>query len=441
MSNILISLLRSAASSLVFLSGLRAKPRPAGPTSGHPGMIPSFSSKMNRFKRLAVRICDRKAGKREEAAEELESMLSEIRQKEPKDYPCALLAASEAMAVLGNRDAQTRYLLEAEECFPDAPGIVRSTVFTDLATNYRYSFGVVADDAKAYEYLKKAYDCDTAPGAFLMGIATLCGIGTVQDFEWASRYLSESNNLQRWPLIYAINFYLDNLNSSPSIQKAWEDYIKAYELIELGHRHLEAIPYIEKAIENGFLPACQLLGDLYINYGNRHDALKAVEPAVTAGYVPAIHQKAYYIYSHVYGRMFQQKNIQLGYNLFRKAALAGYPASQICISSFHITGSGGVVKQDLPQACAFARAAADAGEPQGEQMYRTAIRMSKLKDLTSQFSFIQGLHGSNALFRIAGLQRNLMHRGQEPDDALPSQYGIQPVPPLHTLKQHVCSED
>lgn len=373
MPNIFTTLLRSAAASLVFLSGLRVRPRPAGPTSGHPGMIPSSSSKMNRFKGLAVRIYDRKTSKPEKVVRELESMLPEIKRNWPEDYPGALLAASEAMAVLGDRDAQTRYLLEIENDFPDAQSIILGAVFADLAISYRYGYGVVADDAKAYGYLKKAYDLNKEAGAFLMGIATLCGIGTESDLELAALYFFETNNLQRWPLVYAINFYLDNLNSFPSIQEAWENYVKAYELIELGHRHLEAIPYIEKAMKNGFLPACLLLGDLYINYGNRPDALKTVERAVAAGYVPAVHQKAYYVYSYVYGRMFQWKNIQLGYDLFREAALAGYPPSQICIASFHISGSGGVIKQDLLQACAFARAAADAGEPQGEQMYRTAI--------------------------------------------------------------------
>lgn len=432
MSGFIITLILSSAAALfIYYAGHKVRPHNAGLTSGRPNQIPVLSPSMKKLRKISARIYDGKAIDPVSEKEKLEALLREVQREQPADYPGALLAMSEAMASLGDRQAQSRYLLEAESKLQFAETIVASTILTDLAVNYHYGLGVVPDDVKAFEYLKKNYELCAKSGAFPMGLAALGGIGTERDLGMTASCFTESDNMQRWPLIYAINYYLDQLTEGSAVEEAWTAYLKAYELIEFGHLYEEAIPYIEKAMQAAFLPAFQLLGDIRINSGDHAGAIEAVETAAAAGYVPAIHQKAYYIYSQTYGRLFQWKNIRQGYNLFHEAALAGYPASQVTVANFHIAGSGGVVPQDLLQACAFARAAADAGERQGEQMYETAMRLAELKELTEPLSALQGLHKSNALFRIAIIYRNMMNGTPDPAEITPSDYGIRPVPPLH----------
>lgn len=304
---------------------------------------------------------------------ELNGAYAEVVDKSPADVPSAALLMGEAYAAIGDRDTQMRYLHIVDSLYGQAPLQVKLWASIDLGWNHYRGFGAPQDEDKALDYFMRAYEADSIVGAFPMAMAALYGIGSMPvDFSLAANYLMRSNHGTRWPMIYAINFYLDNVGQVPGVQKGWEAYLEGNSLFCIYAEPDKAIPYLNEAISAGFLPACQLLGDLYLERSDREQAKAVVGPAIQAGYVPALHQKAWYIYSGTYGKMGQWKPIAEAYDLFRMAADAGYPPSQLATAELCLVGSAGVVKVDYPLAYQYAVAADKAGEPLAVQLMKRA---------------------------------------------------------------------
>lgn len=386
-------------------------------TAAAPSQMEAKSKQLKKLRKQATDIyVDARRQKEiaQTALTELAGLYAEVEAKMPADLPAAALMMGEAYAAFGDRGTQMKYLHVVDSLYGQAPQQVKLWASIDLGWNHYRGFGTPQDEDKALDYFMRAYEADSIVGAFPMAMAALYGIGSMPvDLNMAASYLMQGQHGLRWPLIYAINFYLDNVGQTPALQKGWEDYLEANSLFSIYARPDEAIPCMQSAIDAGFMPACQLLGDLYLERGDREQAKAAVDPAIRAGYIPALHQKAWYIYSGTYGKMGQWKPIAEAYDLFRTAADAGYPPSQLTTSELCLVGSAGVVKVDYPLAYRYAVAADKAGEPLAENLVKRAQAGIRKEAFDGLKEAILNLKSSVDYYRILSAQKQLAAQAEQ----------------------------
>ena len=147
------------------------------------------------------------------------------------------------------------------------------------------------------EHFIKSYEYDNVRGAYGLGEVYLHGlcIGS-SNYLLALDYFEQSvHNQQRWPIIYAIEYYLNGKEHNTVTDEAWETFLRGYKLYKIDSEPKEAIPYFESACDMGFIPAYEYLADLHLQYEGIPTAIQTILPASDAGYAPAIHQHGYYL--------------------------------------------------------------------------------------------------------------------------------------------------
>lgn len=336
-------------------------------TAGFPRQVEANSKQLKKVRKQAADIyVDAKRNKEIPQAElaDLDALYTEVVSKVPADIPSAALLLSEVYAAIGDRDAQMKYLHVVDSLYEQAPQPVKLWSSVDLGWNHYRGFGTPQDEYKALEYFMRAYEADSIAGAFPMAMASLYGMGSMPvDLALTAHLLQKSQHNMRWPLMFAIQYYLEHAAQNSAVQQGWENYLDGNRLFSIHAEPDNAIPYFQRAIDVKFLPACQFLADLYLEKGDKERALQIVEPAVSAEYSPAIHQKAYYIYSGTIGKMGQWKPIGEAYKLFKSAADAGYPPSQIATGQLTFNGMLTTVPKDHGLSYIYFKAADNVGEP------------------------------------------------------------------------------
>lgn len=174
----------------------------------------------------------------------------------------------------------------------------------------------------------------------------------------AVQMLGEIDSPLRWPMHYATKYYLQ----SDRRDDIWNNFVQGVILLEGKASPAEAEPLLRHAADSGFLPACTILGDLYLSQKLWDKALQAVIPASEAGYAPAIHCHAYYIYLSTLGKLFQHRPMSEAFRLFSAAAEKGYPPAMTIVGEMHLNGSGAAVAPDPSAALYYLERAYKAGE-------------------------------------------------------------------------------
>ncbi len=377
-------------------------------TAQFPNQMDAKTKQLKKLRGKAQNVFGNARNKKEVSQKAIDEMLeayADVEQKAPADLASAALLVSEAYAALGDRDTQMKYLKIVNENYDKATKQVKLCSRIDLGWNNYRGYGTPKDEDKALEYFVQAFELDSIQGAYPMAMASLYGIGSMPvDFNMTAEFLLISKHGLRWPVIYAINYFLENVEKNPDVLDAWDNYLSGFEQYSIFGETEKALPYINKAIEAGFLPAYQLLGDIYLEKGNREKAVEVVQPAVAAGYLPAIHQKGWYIYSGTIMKMFQQKPIAEAFELFMEAANAGYPPAQIVVAQLCLMGSGGVVKIDNQMAYKQASAAQEVGEPMADELAERACKAIKKDEIDNLKAAILGLKSSVDNYRLLSMQ-------------------------------------
>lgn len=375
-----------------------------------PWVLKVNSKQAKKVKSNATNLWNDANKKKEIPQSKIDEMLAsyaEVESKSPADLSVTALLMSETFAKMGDRNNQMKYLLVAESVLPENASLPHKLgTYIDLGWNYFRGTGTQKNENKAWEYFVKAYETDSVGGALPMAMVNLYGMGdNPVDLNLAANYLMQSDNGIRWPMIYAINYYLDNIEKSPDIQKGWEKYQEGYRLYTIDSEADKAIPVLNESINAGYIPAYQLLADLYLEKGDQAQALALVEPAVQAGYEPAIHQKAWYIYRSAMGKIGQFKVIAEAYDLFKTAADAGFPPSQATVAELHLMGSAGVVKVNNELAYQYAVAAEKAGEPLGKVFAERAQKAMTTEMIQNIADGLNNVKFSVDYYRILSLQK------------------------------------
>lgn len=179
----------------------------------------------------------------------------------------------------------------------------------------------------------------------------------------AVELLRELGSPLRWPMLYASEYYLHELqNNGVALENTWNLFVQGVIQLEGNASHAQAEPLLRKATENGFLPACAVLGDLYLSRRLWDKALQTVIPASEAFYPPAIHQHAYYIYLSTLGKLFQHRQMAEAFRLFSIAAEKGYPPSMATVGEMFLNGYGASAMPDSSTALFYLEQAYKAGE-------------------------------------------------------------------------------
>lgn len=175
----------------------------------------------------------------------------------------------------------------------------------------------------------------------------------------AVQMLGEIGSPLRWPMHYATEYYLRQSDRRDDI---WDNFVQGVILLGGSASPAEAEPLLRHAAESGFLPACTILGDLYLSQKLWDKALQAVIPASDAGYAPAMYSHAYYIYLSTLGKLFQHRPMSEAFRLFSAAAEKGYPPAMAIVGEMYLNGYGAAVAPDPSAALYYLERAYKAGE-------------------------------------------------------------------------------
>lgn len=179
----------------------------------------------------------------------------------------------------------------------------------------------------------------------------------------AVQMLNEHGSPLGWPMQYASEYYLDGRQQRHEEQDdVWSQFIQGVILFEGKGSPAEAEPLLRRAAEKGFLPACAILGDLYLSQKQWDKALQTVIHASEAGYPPAIYSHAYYVYLSTLGKFFQHRAMAEAFRLFSAAADSGYPPAMAVVGKMYLDGYGAAVMPDASSALYYLEGAFKAGE-------------------------------------------------------------------------------
>lgn len=233
-----------------------------------------------------------------------------------------------------------------------------------LGWSYYIGRGCEVNEQKAVEHFAKEFEFDPVKGNWDNALVYMIGMnGEKSDCIMALNLFNLAENVMiRWPRIYELEYYLENRDRISD--ETWENFLKGFTLFTVYSDADNAIPYLEKAIEGGYIPACVLLADLYLGQGKGYaKAIDVVTPATNANYPPALHQNGYYMELSTLGKFFQWEEMAQTASLYMKGAEFGYPPSQITAGYMHLNGYGKAIAKNSEVAYKWFETAMQNGEP------------------------------------------------------------------------------
>lgn len=299
--------------------------------------------------------------------EELNKAYNEILTKSPQDEAIAKYYMSLVSQAKKDFVQYANYLLEAEAKLSPSEKYYQLEVNNRLGWLRYTGQGIEKDEFKALDHFEKAYETDSIRAAFSMAMINMIGIGdSPADYISSISLLQQSNHQLRFSLLYSIQYYLNGLENNSITTEAWDNYIEGLILYTVESLSDEAIPYLEKSINLGFIPARKTLADIYFIKRNIDKAIEIITPASELSYPPAVHQHGYYIYTTTIGKLFQYEPMAQVASLWQKGADLGFPNSLWVVGELYTNGYGLAIKKDLNMAYNYLNAAVESGMVEAE---------------------------------------------------------------------------
>lgn len=327
------------------------------------------------------------------ALEETEARYATVMAKAPEDMAAANWFMAEMTENLKQWDENFMWLKKAEESLKPTDHFFGTLTHSRLAWSYYLGRGCIRDEEKALEHFIKSYEYDNVRGAIGLGEVYLHGlcIGS-SNYLLALDYFEQSVHSQlRWPIIYAIEYYLNGKENNTVTDETWETFLAGYKLYMIDAKPKEAIPYFKSACEMGFMPAYEYLADLYLKSDGTPKAIETILPASNAGYAPALHQHGYYIMRRTYGKIGQWADMNKAADLIGQAASMGYPVSQMSLGEMYSKGYGTTIMIDWEESLKWYDAAVRNGEPAAKEGRDLALKEVKKKQFDAIAREIEGL--------------------------------------------------
>lgn len=296
-----------------------------------------------------------------------------VSEKTPGEIAAANYHMADMYYNLKSWDECYKWLKKTEEVLTENDNYYGYGTHNKLGWSYYLGRGCAVDEQLAVDHFLKEFEFDPVRGYWDNALVYLLGMnGEKSDCIMALNLLNSSVVMLRWPLIYAIEFYLEN--SGTVSDETWQNYLKGFRLFTVDGSVDEAIPYLEMAVNNGFFPAYKLLGDVYLGKGNIAKAIEVVAPASDANYAPTVHQHGYYVERSTWGKMFQWDEMQKAASLYMKGAELNYPPSQIAAGYMHLNGYGKAISKNSEEAYKWFDTAIRCGEPSASEGKKLAIK-------------------------------------------------------------------
>lgn len=327
------------------------------------------------------------------ALEETKARYATVMAKVPEEMAAANWFMAEMTENLKQWDENFIWLLKAEASLKPTDHFFGTLTHSRLAWSYYLGRGCERDEERALEHFIKSYEYDNVRGAYGLGEVYLHGlcIGS-SNYLLALDYFEQSvHNQQRWPIIYAIEYYLNGKEHNTVTDEAWETFLTGYKLYMIDSKPKEAIPYFESACDMGFIPAYEYLADLHLEYEGIPTAIQTILPASNAGYAPALHQHGYYLMRRTYGKVGQWADMNKAADLIGQAASMGYPVSQMTLGEMYAKGYGTTIMIDWDESLKWYEAAVRNGEPAAKEGRNLALKEVKKRQYEAIASEIENL--------------------------------------------------
>lgn len=284
-----------------------------------------------------------------------------------------------------------KWLKKAEASLTENDHFYGQGTHNKLGWAYYFGRGCEKNEKLAVDHFWKEFEFDPIKGNWDYALVYLLGINNQKsDCIMALNHLKLATNVMlRWPYIYAIEYYLENIENISDA--TWQNFLTGFKLFTVDSSVDEAIPYLEKAINDGFLPANVLLADLYLGKGNVTKSIEIIIPASDKGYAPALHQHGHYIELSIFGKLFQWDQMAKLSSLFINAANLGYPPSQNTAGYLYLNGYGKAVDKDPREAYKWFETAILSGEPsasKGRDLAAGAIKKEAFRQIADELQNI-----------------------------------------------------
>lgn len=345
---------------------------------------------------------------------ELEKAYNEVLTKAPQDEALAKYHMSLVSFAKRDFDQYTKLLQEAEAKLPSDQPYYTTDINARLGWCRYMGQGIEKNDSIALEHFEKAYEADSVRTAYTMAWVNILGIGDYPvDYISAIDILQQSCHPLRFTLLYAIQDYLNGLDSNSVTEEAWTNYTTGILLFTISGLTNEAIPCLEKSVNLGFMPARKELADIYLGKRNIDKAIEIIKPASDRGYPPAVHQHGYYIYVTTLGRAFQYEPMAQVADLWIKAADLGFPNSLWTVGELYINGYGTAIKKDLPTAYRYLSEAVASGMTEAEPLLNSVKSQMAQEAIDAVAKELQKLSTDIAVMDIARKQKKYIRSYQD----------------------------
>lgn len=292
--------------------------------------------------------------------------------KAKDEYPAIYFIMSEKCEKLKEWDEQVSWLKKAKDHLDMNNRFWGVLTYSRLGWAHYMGRGCIQDKDMAYFLFNKGYEYDSFRASFDIAIVHLLGISCKPDLSKSLQYLRSSIVTMRHIIISAIQYYLDGIQTCSVNEEEWENYLMGLDLFTIQSKGEEAIPYLRRSLDMGFLPASIILGDIYFERCDVETAMKIVSPAHKAGYIPATHQLAFYLNQTIIGKVNSFDVMKTVATLFRYSAEKGYIPSYIALGNCYMYGYHG---RNLQLAMKWFKLAMEEGEVGAEELYLAARRM------------------------------------------------------------------
>ena len=283
------------------------------------------------------------------------------------------------------------WLKKTEESLTENDHFYGQGTHNKLGWCYYFGRGCEKNEKLAVEHFWKEFEFDPIKGNWDYALVYLLGMDNKKsDCIMALNHFKLATNIMlRWPYIFAIEYYLENIETISD--ETWQNYLTGFELFTVDGSADEAIPYLEKAVTDGFLPANVLLADLYLGKGNVAKSIEIITPASDKDYAPAVHQHGHYIEVSIFGKLFQWDQMAKLASLFIKGANLGYPPSQNTAGYLYLNGYGKAVDKNPSEAYKWFETAILSGEPsasKGRDLAASAIKKEAYQQIAAELQNI-----------------------------------------------------
>lgn len=304
--------------------------------------------------------------------------------KKPDETAAANWFMAETMENIKAWDEHYEWLKKTEESLTPNDRFYGILTHSRLGWSHYLGRGCEINEELTVYHFHKAYEYDPVRGSWDNAHIYLLGINDSQpDFIMALTLFSHATHTTlRWPEVYAIEYYLNGIADNTVTEEAWNNYIQGYLMFCIKSSVNEAIIYLNKSAEAGFLPANKLLGDIYLGSQQVQTAIDVIRPAAEANYPPAVHQLGYYIETTTWGKLGQWKEMEQVASLYLKGAELGFPASQNTAGYMYLNGYGHVIQRNPSEAVRWFETAIISGEPSarvGKNLALQAINEEQYK--------------------------------------------------------------